>query len=37
VDLGGRVDDRYEIASGLRPGESVVTDGALFLEGASTQ
>ena len=37
VDLGGRVDDRYEIASGLKPGESVVTDGALFLEGASTQ
>jgi membrane fusion protein, heavy metal efflux system len=37
VDLGGRVDDRYEIASGLQPGESVVTDGALFLEGASTQ
>lgn len=37
VDLGGRVDDRYEIASGLKPGETVVTDGALFLEGASTQ
>jgi cobalt-zinc-cadmium efflux system membrane fusion protein len=37
VDLGGRVGDRYEIASGLEPGESVVTDGALFLEGASTQ
>ncbi|HET7469665.1 MAG TPA: efflux RND transporter periplasmic adaptor subunit [Gemmatimonadales bacterium] len=37
VDLGGRVDDRYEIASGLTAGESVVTDGALFLEGAATQ
>src|SRR5689334_20463162 len=37
VDLGGRVDDRYEIASGLTPGESVVTDGALFLQGAATQ
>jgi membrane fusion protein, heavy metal efflux system len=37
VDLGGRVDDRYEIASGLKAGESVVTDGALFLEGAATQ
>jgi membrane fusion protein, heavy metal efflux system len=37
VDLGGRVEDRYEIASGLKPGESVVTDGALFLEGAATQ
>jgi cobalt-zinc-cadmium efflux system membrane fusion protein len=37
VELGGRVDDRYEIASGLTPGEPVVTDGALFLEGAATQ
>ena len=37
VDLGGRVGDRYEIASGLQPGESVVTEGALFLEGTSTQ
>ena len=37
VDLGGRVGDRYEVASGLKPGESVVTGGALFLNGASTQ
>jgi multidrug efflux pump subunit AcrA (membrane-fusion protein) len=37
VDLGGRVGDRYEVASGLKPGESVVTDGAVFLNGASTQ
>jgi cobalt-zinc-cadmium efflux system membrane fusion protein len=37
VDLGGRVDDRYEIASGLSPGESVVTDGALYVAGASSQ
>ena len=37
VDLGGRVGDRYEVASGLKDGESVVTDGALFLQGASTQ
>ena len=37
VDLGGRVGDRYEVASGLKAGESVVTDGALFLNGASTQ
>jgi membrane fusion protein, heavy metal efflux system len=37
VDLGGRVGDRYEVASGLKTGESVVTDGALFLNGASTQ
>jgi multidrug efflux pump subunit AcrA (membrane-fusion protein) len=31
------VGDRYEIASGLKPGESVVTDGALFVDGASSQ
>ena len=37
VGLGGRVGDRYEVASGLKDGESVVTDGALFLNGASTQ
>ncbi len=37
ITLGGRVGDRYEIASGITAGESVVTDGALFLEGASTQ
>ncbi len=37
IDLGGRVGDRYEVASGLKAGESVVTDGALFLDGASTQ
>jgi membrane fusion protein, heavy metal efflux system len=37
VELGGRVGDRYEVASGLKAGESIVTDGALFLNGASTQ
>jgi cobalt-zinc-cadmium efflux system membrane fusion protein len=37
VNLGSRVDDRYEIVSGLTSGETVVTDGALFLEGAATQ
>ena len=37
VDLGGRIGDRYEVASGLKTGESFVTDGALFLNGASTQ
>ena len=34
VDLGGRVGDRYEITSGLLAGARVVTEGALFLEGA---
>lgn len=33
IDLGGRVGDRYEITSGLKPGETVVTHGGLFLEG----
>jgi membrane fusion protein, heavy metal efflux system len=37
ITLGGRVGDRYEIASGLEPGESVVTDGALYVNGAATQ
>jgi cobalt-zinc-cadmium efflux system membrane fusion protein len=37
VDLRDRVGDRYEIAAGLKPGDSVVTGGALFLEGTSTQ
>lgn len=37
VDLGGRVGEQYEITSGLKPGESVVTDGALYVAGAATQ
>ena len=32
VTLGYRSGDQYSIASGLRPGQQVVTDGALFLE-----
>ena len=35
IDLGGRVGDRYEVTSGLNPGEAIVTDGGLFLEGAA--
>ncbi len=34
VELGGRVDNRYEVASGLTAGERVVVDGALFLQAA---
>lgn len=32
IDLGYRSGDHYAIAGGLRPGEQIVTDGALFLE-----
>ena len=32
VNLGYRSGDQYAIASGLRAGQQVVTDGALFLE-----
>jgi cobalt-zinc-cadmium efflux system membrane fusion protein len=32
VTLGNRSADQYDIASGLRAGQQVVTDGALFLQ-----
>jgi cobalt-zinc-cadmium efflux system membrane fusion protein len=34
IDLGQRVGDRYEVRSGIQPGEDVVTEGAVFLAGA---
>ena len=34
IDLGQRVGDRYEVKSGVRPGEAVVTQGAVFLAGS---
>ncbi len=34
IELGSRVGDRYEVRTGLQPGESVVTQGALFLAGS---
>ena len=37
VTLGSRVGDRYEIVSGLAPGDKVVAEGALFLQFAETQ
>jgi cobalt-zinc-cadmium efflux system membrane fusion protein len=37
VDLGTRVGDNYEVTAGLKPGEQVVAEGALFLEFAETQ
>jgi membrane fusion protein, heavy metal efflux system len=32
VKLGLQKDDRYQVLEGLHPGESVVTDGAIFLD-----
>jgi membrane fusion protein, heavy metal efflux system len=37
IDLGSRVGDNYEVTSGLKPGDQVVAEGALFLEFAETQ
>jgi cobalt-zinc-cadmium efflux system membrane fusion protein len=37
IELGQRIGDRYEVRSGLAAGDVVATDGALFLEGATTQ
>lgn len=32
VTLGGRVGDSYEIPAGLRPGDRIVVDGAIFVQ-----
>ncbi len=37
VTVGSRVGDRYEISGGLAARERIVTDGALFLQFASSQ
>ena len=37
IDLGTRVGDKYEVTSGLKAGDQVVADGALFLQFAETQ
>jgi cobalt-zinc-cadmium efflux system membrane fusion protein len=37
IDLGTRIGDSYEIIGGLKPGDQVVTEGALFLEFAESQ
>lgn len=37
IELGSRVDDHYEVASGLKPGDQVAGDGALFLQFAESQ
>ena len=37
VTLGDRLTDRYEIATGLQPGDKVVSEGGLFLQFAESQ
>ena len=37
VTLGERLADRYQIASGLQPGDKVVSEGGLFLQFAQSQ
>jgi cobalt-zinc-cadmium efflux system membrane fusion protein len=37
IALGGRTGDVYEVTSGLVPGDSLVTQGALFLQEAASQ
>ncbi len=37
IELGSRIDDHYEVASGLKPGDQVAGDGALFLQFAESQ
>ena len=37
VTVGFRVDDRYEIRTGLKAGDQVVADGALFIQFAESQ
>ena len=37
IELGSRVDDHYEVSSGLVAGDKVAGDGALFLQFAETQ
>ena len=37
VDIGSRVGDNYEVTAGLKPGDQVVAEGALFLQFAESQ
>jgi len=37
VTLGSRVGDQYEITSGIKAGDKVVAEGALFLQFAESQ
>jgi cobalt-zinc-cadmium efflux system membrane fusion protein len=37
ITLGSRVGDQYEVVSGIKPGDKVVSEGALFLQFAESQ
>jgi cobalt-zinc-cadmium efflux system membrane fusion protein len=37
VELGSRVEERYEISSGLHAGDRVISRGGLFLQFAQSQ
>jgi cobalt-zinc-cadmium efflux system membrane fusion protein len=37
VELGSRMDERYEISKGLHPGDRVISQGGLFLQFAQSQ
>ena len=37
MTLGGREGDQYLVSSGLRAGDHIVTEGALFVQFAQSQ
>jgi cobalt-zinc-cadmium efflux system membrane fusion protein len=37
ITIGSRVGDRYEVTGGLKPGERIISEGALFVQFAQTQ
>jgi cobalt-zinc-cadmium efflux system membrane fusion protein len=37
ITLGSRVGDSYEVTSGIKSGDKVVAEGALFLQFAESQ
>lgn len=37
ITIGSRVGDRYEVTAGLKPGDRIISEGALFVQFAQTQ
>ena len=37
ITIGSRVGDRYEVTAGLKAGERIISEGALFVQFAATQ
>jgi cobalt-zinc-cadmium efflux system membrane fusion protein len=37
ITIGSRVGDRYEVTAGLKPGERIISEGALFVQFAQNQ